>query len=68
MARYTKGEQKSLYIKTAGAKLNLLQFLIQVAWEIKALDTKKFSTLVKPLNEIGNMIGGWQRYLETPSR
>lgn len=69
LARYSKGEQKRLSINTAGAKLNLLQFLIQIAWEIKALDAKKFSTLVSPLNEIGNMIGGWQRHLnETPSQ
>lgn len=69
LTRYSKGEQKRLYINTAGAKLNLLQFLLQIAWEIKAMDAKQFSTLVSPLNGIGNMIGGWQKYInETPSQ
>ncbi len=69
LARYTKDEQKRAYINIAGAKLDLLKFLIQVAWEIKALDAKKFSTLLSPLVEIGKMIGGWQRHInEAPPR
>lgn len=69
LARYAKGETKLLYINTSGAKLDLLKFLTQIAWEMKAIDVKKFSLLANPLNEIGKMIGGWQRHInETPSQ
>lgn len=63
LARYAASERKLLHVNSAGAKLDLLKFFIQIAWEIKALDHKKFAALSIPLNEIGKMIGGWQKQL-----
>ncbi|KKS35386.1 MAG: hypothetical protein UU95_C0001G0001, partial [Parcubacteria group bacterium GW2011_GWC2_42_12] len=38
------------------------------AWELKAIDNKKFAELAALLVEIGRMLGGWQKQLikETP--
>lgn len=65
LARYATNERKLVLINAAGAKLDLLKFFIQIAWEIKALDHKKFAALSSPLNEIGKMIGGWQKQIQT---
>ncbi|MEK7134943.1 MAG: four helix bundle protein [Patescibacteria group bacterium] len=44
-------------------KLDLLKFFLQISWEVKVLDNKKFILLSEKLNEIGKMIGGWLRQL-----
>jgi len=68
LARYSTGESKLGYVNSAGAKLDLIKFFIQIAWEISALDHKQFATMSAPLNEIGKMIGGWQKQLQTQGR
>ena len=46
--------------------------MLRIAWETKALDTKKYISLSEPLNEIGRMIGGWRnkalKETETPPK
>lgn len=34
---------------------------LQIAWEIKALDNKKYIALSEHLNEVGRMLGGWNK-------
>ena len=51
-------------INKAIAKLDSLKFFMQIAWEIKALDNKKFACLSRPLAEIGRMLGGWRKQLQ----
>lgn len=50
-------------MQKAVTKLDLLKFFLHIAWEIKALDNKKFILLSEKLNEIGKMLGGWFRQL-----
>jgi hypothetical protein len=63
LARYASGERKIDYLNIAATKHDLLKFLLQVAWEIQALNHKRFATLSEPISEIGKMIGGWQNDL-----
>lgn len=63
MAGFLDKNQKLPYVQKAIIKLDLLKFFLQVAWEIKALDNKKFILLSEKLNEIGKMLGGWNRQL-----
>ena len=63
-ARYAAGEQKLAYLRRAGSKLDLLKFLLQVAWELKDIQTNKYATLFEPLAEIGRKLGGWMRRVE----
>ncbi|HXK36610.1 MAG TPA: four helix bundle protein [Candidatus Paceibacterota bacterium] len=65
-ASYRSPEQKSSYLKRASSALDVLKFLLQVAWEIKTLDNKKYIALSAKLNEIGRMLGGWQKKTATP--
>lgn len=62
-ASYFYKAQKIPYVQKAVAKLDLLKFFLQIAWEVKALDNKKFILLSEKINEIGKMLGGWLRQL-----
>lgn len=64
IASYLGKEQKFPYLQKAGNKLDVLKFFLQIAWEIKALDNKKYIVLSEHLNEIGKMIGGWSKGLQ----
>ena len=68
MASFTSKQQKTVIIEKASIKLDVLKFFLQTAWELKALDNKKFSALLTPLTEAGKMLGGWKKQLtkETP--
>ncbi|MDP2364066.1 MAG: diversity-generating retroelement protein Avd [Ignavibacteria bacterium] len=63
-ASYLTKAEKLLYLTQASIKLDLLKFFLQVAWEIKALDNKKYIRLSEKLNEIGKMLGGWLKSLK----
>jgi len=64
-AQYTKTEVKSQYLVAAIGKLDLLKFFLQIGWENKLVDTKKYINLSEALEEIGRMLGGWKKGLET---
>lgn len=51
-------------LQKANGKLDLLKFFLQISWEIKILDNKKYIVLSEQLNEIGKMIGGWSKGLQ----
>lgn len=64
-ASYLRSEQKISFVLKASTKLDLLKFFLQVAWEIKALDNKKYILLSERLDEIGKMLGGWNKQIKT---
>ncbi|MDP2587787.1 MAG: four helix bundle protein [bacterium] len=58
------------FLRKASLKLDLLRFFLQVAWESKSLDTKKYIRMSEHFDEIGRMLGGWQKQTlqkETPA-
>lgn len=65
---YLSKDQKLPYIQKAAAKLDLLKFFLQIAWEIKSLDNKKYQMLAEPLVEIGKMFGGWIRQIQSQAK
>ncbi|MDO8473981.1 MAG: four helix bundle protein [bacterium] len=64
IASYLSKQEKLPHIKRGLLKLDVLKFFLQVAWEIKALDSKKYIALSEHLNEIGRMLGGWRKGFE----
>lgn len=46
--------------------MDLLKFFLQVAWEIGALDNKKYAMISEPLGEAGRMLGGWLKKMSSP--
>ena len=62
-------EKKIDPINSALDNLDSLKFFLQIAWEIKVVDDKKYLNLSEPIAEIGRMLGGWYKQLqkETPA-
>lgn len=64
LAGYGRDAQKLALLDRAVARLDLLKLMAQLAWETRALDTKKIALLAERLAEIGRMLGGWRRQAE----
>ena len=62
---YLSGEKKQAQLSLAILKLDNLKFFLQLAWENKCLPNNKYAELSEQLNEIGRMLGGWKKGLET---
>jgi len=63
-ASYSDKVEKFIFLKNASVKLDLLKFFLQIAWEIRSLDNKKYILLSERLDEIGKMLGGWIKTLK----
>lgn len=59
-ACFIEKNQKLPFITRTIIKLDTLKFFLQIAWETKALENKKYVALSTPLDEIGRMLGGWR--------
>ena len=68
IASYLPKTEKLPYISKSITKLDLLKFFLQTLWEIKAIDSKKYSLIFEPINKAGGMLGGWKNQLlkQTP--
>lgn len=63
-ASYSDKLEKLISLKKASLKLDFLKFFLQLSWEIKFLDNKKYISLSEKLDEIGKMLGGWIKSLK----
>ena len=63
-ASYSDRVEKLISLSNGSLKLDLLKFFLQVAWDIKSLDNKKYILLSEKLDEIGKMLGGWIRSIK----
>lgn len=63
-AGYLPRTEKLPFIQKAINKSDLLKFFLQISWEVKALDNKKFTTISESINEIGRMLGGWHNKIK----
>jgi four helix bundle protein len=53
--------EKIGFIRKANIKFDTLKIFLRLGNEIKMLDDKKYLVLQKQIQEIGRMIGGWQK-------
>lgn len=67
VAGYAGADQKYTLVVRAATKLDLLKFFMQIAWEVRCLDHKKYAALSVFLNEIGKDLGNWQKYCKRNS-
>lgn len=56
-------ENKKAFIMKANVKFDALKIFLRIAKELKMLDTKKYLVLQTRIQEIGRMLGAWQRSL-----
>jgi len=62
-AGYSSKAEKEIFLKRASVALDLLKFFLQVAWEVKCLENKKYIKISEKLHEVGKMLGGWIKSL-----
>jgi len=69
LASYSAGAEKLAWVDRGIARVDLIKLLMQLAWEIKALDDRKYVHLSEYLTEVGRMLGGWRRQVtsKTPA-
>ncbi len=65
VASYQGRTEKLPTISMAVRKNDVLKFLLRIAWELHALDTKKYAHLSEKTDELGRMVGGWKKGLES---
>lgn len=63
-AQYAKPETKIQYLTAVIGKTDLLKFFLQIGWENRLIDEKRYLNLSQELREIGRMLGGWKKGLE----
>lgn len=56
-------EEKLIFVKQASTKFDSLKVFLRLANELRILDNKKYLELQKHIQEIGRMLGGWQKTL-----
>lgn len=59
VASFLKPEEKIPYVKLAIRKSDVLKIFLNILWETKSLDDKKYILLSEKLNSIGKDLGGW---------
>ncbi|MDO8590561.1 MAG: four helix bundle protein [bacterium] len=64
-ASYLAPEYKIPMLGKAISKLDVVKFFTQIAWENKLIATEKYSELLSRLEEIGRMLGGWRKGLQS---
>jgi hypothetical protein len=64
LASYANKDTKIIHLERCISRVDLLKLLLQLSFEVKALDTKKYTQLGTELQEVGRMLGGWRKGLE----
>lgn len=60
-----KGSDEKINMLTiSSSKLDLLKLLVRLAYDIKAIDKKKYLSLEEGFQEIGRMLGGWLKFVK----
>jgi hypothetical protein len=69
-ASYLPSDTKIIMLGKVISRLDILKFFTQLAWENKFIPTEKYTELSLKLEEIGRMLGGWKKGLEskTPAK
>lgn len=55
--------EKKKSLDTASVKLDMLKIFIRLCQDLKLLDQKKYLNISERLQEVGRMLGGWQKSL-----
>ena len=67
-AYFIQRETKSQKISECIFILDILKFLLTIAWEGKFVSHKQYEELAFKLDEIGKMFWGWKKSMETPHK
>lgn len=67
--KYKTSNEKSASLANISSNLDLLKVLLNLFWELRLVDTNRYTNLSLTVDEFGRMLGGWIRkgdlYLRT---
>jgi len=66
-ASWSSKEEKITLLKKASVKFDTLKIFVRLLKDLGILDNKKYTDLQVRLQEIGRMLGGWQKSLANKS-
>jgi len=64
-AYYASMENKSVIIVEAITKNDIIKYLLQIAFENKLIKEKQYLELSEKLQEVGKILGGWKKGIES---
>lgn len=64
-AYFIEKDKKADKITKCIFELDILKFLISTAWESKSISHKQYEDIAVKLDEIGKMLWGWKKNVET---
>ncbi len=59
VASFSPKNQKILPLQRAVIRVDTIKIFLQIAWEMKLIDTKRYIALSEKIAIIGKMLGGW---------
>ena len=65
IASYQSKTEKLPTLRSAIRAIDVLKFFLRIAWELHVLDTKKYANVSEEVEELGRMVGGWKKGLES---
>lgn len=68
LAQFSSDQYRTVYIERAIAKNDTLKFMIYTLYELKGIDETKMLKLSVDAEEIGKMLYGWKRSIETKKK
>lgn len=63
LAGYAPRDKKLEIVYNLSSKFDSLKFFLKILWEMKMLDTNKYTVMSDKLSPVGKMIGGWLNML-----
>ena len=60
-AKYSS-RKKSHFLRRANSDLEKLRFLVRLSKDLQCIDIKTFEYTAKSIDNIGKMVGGWEKY------
>lgn len=63
LASYANIQERPLLLDRGIARIDLLKLLLQLAWDIKALNSQQYTHISQSIYEVGRMLGGWKKSL-----
>ena len=59
IATFLQKEEKLPWVRLAIRKIDTVKVMLNILWEIKSLEEKKYIDLSIKIEEVGKMLGGW---------
>lgn len=64
VASYQSMGEKLPILQKALTGVDTLKFFLRIAWEVQALDSKKYASLSEGLQKVGKEVGGWRKGIQ----